>query len=230
MLLTSTSSKSIIVIEDIDCSLDLTGTRVRKPQEKPKAASKGATFSSTVTLSGLLNFSDGLWSCCGNERIIIFTTNHIEQLDPGLLRPGRMDMHIHMSFCSFDVFKVLAMNYLGLEAHPAFGRVQELLLEKNVRVTPAQVTEFLFQHKNNQELALQTLVEDLERRTVAGDAVVVAEEDYKDVLELGGGEVQGEAGCGREEGEEEGKECTRIHYCNVKQHQSQVHMNYSQRI
>jgi hypothetical protein len=73
-------------------------------------------------------------------------------------------------------------------------------------------------------------VEDLERRTVAGDAVVVAEEDYKDVLELGGGEVQGEAGCGREEGEEEGKECTRIHYCNVKQHQSQVHMNYSQRI
>ncbi|KAG0626584.1 hypothetical protein M758_2G136500 [Ceratodon purpureus] len=232
MLLTSTSSKSIIVIEDIDCSLDLTGTRVGKPQEKPKTAPKQSAFGSSVTLSGLLNFSDGLWSCCGNERIIIFTTNHIEKLDPGLLRPGRMDMHIHMSFCNFDIFKVLAMNYLGLKAHPAFERVQKLLLEENVKVTPAEVTEFLFQHKNDRELALQTLVEDLERRAVEGDAVVVGEADYDECLEVEKGEI--EEGDLREEAEEDGKECTRIH-CNVKQHQSQgemlkVYMSYNQRM
>jgi ATP-dependent 26S proteasome regulatory subunit len=43
-----------------------------------------------VTLSGLLNFTDGLWSFCGEERIIVFTTNHVEGIDPSLLRPGRM--------------------------------------------------------------------------------------------------------------------------------------------
>ncbi|KAL2898703.1 hypothetical protein RDABS01_006846, partial [Bienertia sinuspersici] len=51
-----------------------------------------------LSLSGLLNFIDGLWSSCGEERIIILTTNHKERLDPALLRPGRMDLHIHMSY------------------------------------------------------------------------------------------------------------------------------------
>lgn len=234
MLLTSTSSKSIIVIEDIDCSLDLTGTRAgsSKAPEKAKPPSKQASaFGSALTLSGLLNFSDGLWSCCGNERIIVFTTNHIEKLDAGLLRPGRMDMHIHMTFCTFAVFKALAMNYLSVEAHPLFAQVETLLLEDGARVTPAEVTEFLFQHKNDRELALQALVADLERRVVDGDAVVVGEADYVEPLGFQNGEH--ESG-GDEAGEQDGTECTRVH-CNVKQHQSQgemlkVYMNYSQRM
>jgi mitochondrial chaperone BCS1 len=53
-----------------------------------------------VTLSGLLNFVDGLWSAGGEERIIVFSTNYKERLDPALLRPGRMDMHIYMGYCT----------------------------------------------------------------------------------------------------------------------------------
>ncbi|KAI4295499.1 hypothetical protein L6164_035541 [Bauhinia variegata] len=53
-----------------------------------------------VTLSGLLNFIDGLWSSCGDESIIAFTTNHRDRLDTALPRPGRMDVHIHMSYCT----------------------------------------------------------------------------------------------------------------------------------
>ncbi|PKI45225.1 hypothetical protein CRG98_034403 [Punica granatum] len=75
---------------------------------------KEKILSSYLTLSGLLNFIDGLWSSCGDERIIIFTTNHVEKLDPALLRPGRMDMHIHMSYCTFHGFVLLASNYLGI--------------------------------------------------------------------------------------------------------------------
>lgn len=232
MLLTSTTSKSIIVIEDIDCSLDLTGTR---QQQKPKQGSS-SHISSSVTLSGLLNFSDGLWSCCGNERIIVFTTNHIEKLDPGLLRPGRMDMHLHMSFCNFDIFKVLAMNYLSVSNHPIFAKIEEALQEENVCITPAEVTEFLFQHKNDPELALKSLVEDLERRTVEGDAVVIGEGAYRDSSYVdsveGEGVVEGEEGAGI--GEEGEKPCSRIH-CNVGAHKSQgemlkMHMNQNQRL
>ncbi|KAL6187595.1 hypothetical protein ACLB2K_038993 [Fragaria x ananassa] len=43
------------------------------------------------TLSGLLNFIDGLWSSCGDERIVVFTTNHMEKLDPALLRPDLIE-------------------------------------------------------------------------------------------------------------------------------------------
>jgi mitochondrial chaperone BCS1 len=30
------------------------------------------------------------------------TTNHIEKLDPALLRPGRADVHIELNFASVD--------------------------------------------------------------------------------------------------------------------------------
>jgi chaperone BCS1 len=75
-LLIETSSKSIIVIEDIDCSIDLTGERKKKKRKEK--------YKENVTLSGLLNFIDGIWSACGGERIIIFTTNFVDKLDPAL--------------------------------------------------------------------------------------------------------------------------------------------------
>lgn len=43
-----------------------------------------------VTFSGLLNALDGVASQQG--RITIMTTNHIEKLDPALIRPGRCDV------------------------------------------------------------------------------------------------------------------------------------------
>lgn len=95
-----------------------------------------------VTLSGFLNFIDGLWSSCGDERIIIFTTNHKEKLDPALLRPGRMDMHIHMSYCTPCGFKLLAANYLGIDDHhELFGEIEELI--RTIEVSPAEVAEQL---------------------------------------------------------------------------------------
>lgn len=96
---------------------------------------------SEVTLSGLLNFIDGIWSACGEERIIVFTTNYVEKLDPALIRRGRMDMHVELAYCCFEGFKVLAKNYLGLDAHSLFGDVERLLAE--IEMTPADVAEHL---------------------------------------------------------------------------------------
>ncbi|KAL5722486.1 hypothetical protein ACHQM5_006002 [Ranunculus cassubicifolius] len=154
-LLIESSNKSVIVIEDIDCSLDLTAERkkieeekeekngknnsvVKKAKEKKKSNNKE---DSKVTLSGLLNFIDGLWSVCGEERIIVFTTNYIEKLDPALIRRGRMDKHIEMSYCTFGAFKVLAKNYLKLDSHHLFDDIEELL--KETEITPADVAENL---------------------------------------------------------------------------------------
>ncbi|KAJ1288138.1 hypothetical protein BS78_02G067000 [Paspalum vaginatum] len=146
-MLTDTNRKSITVIEDIDCSLDLTGTRhsgsttkKNKKAEQPAETPPGIA-ASRVTLSGLLNFIDGLWSACGGERIIVFTTNHAERLDPALVRRGRMDKHIEMSYCCFEAFRLLARNYLAVDAHPLFDDVRALLREADI--TPADVAELL---------------------------------------------------------------------------------------
>ena len=114
------------------------------------------------TLSGLLNIIDGLWSSCGDERIIVFTTNHKDRLDPALLRPGRMDMHLHMSYCTMDGFKLLASNYLGINGdHRLFKEIERLL--ENAEVTPAEIAEELLKSDGN-DVALEGLVKFLEQK------------------------------------------------------------------
>ncbi|KAF5774447.1 putative AAA+ ATPase domain, ATPase, AAA-type, core [Helianthus annuus] len=171
-LLIETSSKSMIVIEDIDCSLDLTGKRKEKheddkedekdPTKKMEKMAKKKDKESEVTLSGLLNFIDGLWSACGSERLIVFTTNHIEKLDPALIRRGRMDKHIEMSYCCFETFKVLAKNYLDVETHELFPTIGRLLGETNM--TPADVAESLMPKSNEEcvEVCLNKVIKSLE--------------------------------------------------------------------
>ncbi|KAH0688796.1 hypothetical protein KY289_016154 [Solanum tuberosum] len=138
-LLVATTNKSILVIEDIDCTIDLKANLVNRAMYV--RSNDFHQSESTVTLSGLLNFIDGLWSSCGDERIIVFTTNHIEKLDPALLRPGRMDVHIHMTYCTPCGFKFLADNYLGIKDHEFFNEIEELIDIANV--TPAEVAEQL---------------------------------------------------------------------------------------
>ncbi|KAG2299630.1 hypothetical protein Bca4012_011201 [Brassica carinata] len=179
-LLMKTSSKSIIVIEDIDCSINLTNrkkssgnaaTRSYYDMEtRPGGTGIGSGEESgngnTITLSGLLNFTDGLWSCCGSERIFVFTTNHIEKLDPALLRSGRMDMHIHMSYCDFPSLKILLRNYLGYEEEDVAGDVlkeMERVVER-AEMTPADVSEALIKNRRDKERAVRELLEDLKSR------------------------------------------------------------------
>lgn len=177
------------MIEDIDCSLDLTGQRKTKKQEKDddeekadpvKKMANGGEESkdSKVTLSGLLNFIDGLWSACGGERIIVFTTNFVEKLDPALIRRGRMDKHIEMSYCCFESFKVLARNYLGVESHPLFATVRRLLEE--TKMTPADVAENLMpkSDEEDEETCLEGLIEALEK--AKEDARKKSEEEDKE--------------------------------------------------
>ncbi|XP_057447561.1 AAA-ATPase ASD, mitochondrial-like [Lotus japonicus] len=170
-LLIETPSKSIIVIEDIDCSLDLTGQRKKKKEtseddegvkDPAKKAEEEEKKGSKVTLSGLLNFIDGIWSACGGERIIIFTTNFVDKLDPALIRRGRMDKHIELSYCCFEAFKVLAMNYLDVDSHHLFARIGNLLEETNM--TPADVAENLMPKSIDEdvETCLQSLITALE--------------------------------------------------------------------
>ncbi|VFQ62148.1 unnamed protein product [Cuscuta campestris] len=189
-LLIDTSGKSIIVIEDIDCSLDLTGQREKKEEDekeekdpiKKELINKDVLKKkkeSEVTLSGLLNVIDGLWSAIGEERIVIFTTNHVEKLDPALIRRGRMDSHIEMSYCCFEAFKVLAKNYLDLrdDSHPLFPEIRRLLGE--TKTTPTDVAENMMPKsaREKADTCLERLVKSLE--TAKEEARMKEEEEKR---------------------------------------------------
>jgi chaperone BCS1 len=75
-LLTHTPPRSLILLEDVDAAF-------ASRQADPK-------FDSMLTFSGLLNALDGVAS--GEERLVFMTTNHVDRLDPALIRPGRVDV------------------------------------------------------------------------------------------------------------------------------------------
>jgi len=204
-LLMKTSSKSIIVIEDIDCSINLTNrnnngnTSVSASRSyydselRGGGGACGEEGGNTITLSGLLNFTDGLWSCCGSERIFVFTTNHIEKLDPALLRSGRMDMHIFMSYCSFPALKILLKNYLGCEECELEESILKQLEEvvDVARMTPADISEVLIKNRRKKEKAVEELLETLKVRA--------------EMKEKSGVLMRGENGVDEEEEEEQEK-------------------------
>jgi chaperone BCS1 len=79
----SSNACRFIVFEDADCVFN---GRERE-DENGRAINP-------VTFSGLLNAIDGIAS--GENRILFMTTNHVEKLDPALIRPGRIDVSVNM--------------------------------------------------------------------------------------------------------------------------------------
>ncbi|GLT82730.1 hypothetical protein SLE2022_010870 [Rubroshorea leprosula] len=160
-VLLSTTNRSILAIEDMDCGIKL------PDRENHWASDK---LHRKLTLSGLLNFIDGLWSSCGDAKIIVVTTNNKDRLDPSLLRPGRMDVQINLSYCTVDAVRILASNYLDISTrdHPLFGKVESLI--ENTEVTPAEVAGELMKNEGV-DLALQGLVSFLERTRSGCDKI-----------------------------------------------------------
>ncbi|XP_010259830.1 PREDICTED: AAA-ATPase At5g57480 [Nelumbo nucifera] len=220
-LLMKTTSKSIIVIEDIDCSINLTNRKKPAgrnyhdpiPDMRGGAGSGGEDGGNSITLSGLLNFTDGLWSCCGSERIFVFTTNHIEKLDPALLRCGRMDMHIFMSYCSFPALKILLKNYLGLNE----GDLKDEVLKEleavidMAEMTPADISEVLIKNRRDKAKAMAELLAALKNRAECyrkgasrekNSTEVEEEEQEKRALEMPKEGCEMQEDCNKGEAEE----------------------------
>jgi chaperone BCS1 len=91
--LASVPQNSFIVIEDID-----TNSLVNKRSEEPGTA---VNFQG-VNLSSILNALDGIVTV--GERVLIMTTNHAEKLDSALVRPGRIDLKVNVSYISKETF------------------------------------------------------------------------------------------------------------------------------
>ncbi|KAF4384509.1 hypothetical protein CsatB_010820 [Cannabis sativa] len=138
ILLLQTTAKSVIVIEDLDRFL------IGK--------------STAVTLSGVLSFMDGLLSSCvAEERIMVFTTNGKENLDQAILRPGRVDVHIHFPLCDFTAFKNLANSYLGLKEHKLFPQVEEIF-QNGSSLSAAEIGELMISNRNSPSRAIKTVI------------------------------------------------------------------------
>lgn len=82
-------------------------------------------YQSSVTFSGFLNALDGVAS--GEERIIFLTTNHVERLDPALIRPGRVDLSCLIDDASPLQAKRLFTRFYEADEEPQLGTLADQL-------------------------------------------------------------------------------------------------------
>lgn len=83
-LLINVPPRTVVVLEDVDAAF--TNRRLQADEDGYRGAN--------VTFSGLLNALDGVASA--EERIVFLTTNHMDRLDPALIRPGRVDVTVRL--------------------------------------------------------------------------------------------------------------------------------------
>lgn len=103
-MINSIPPRSIILMEDIDAAFTHSANREQPTGDDANAAgpnagpSSLAMSASSITLSGLLNAIDGVQAQPG--RLLFATTNKYSALDPALIRPGRLDVHLEFKKAS----------------------------------------------------------------------------------------------------------------------------------
>ena len=132
---------------------------------------------SSVTLSGLLNVIDGLFSNHG--RILIMTTNHPEVLDSALIRPGRIDCKFLFDNCNVEQIGKIYEMFFNKELDDN-NKVQLEKLDINKNYSPAHITSIFLRYRNNSEIALEHLDDiDNEINTTPIDEINLS--DYNEV-------------------------------------------------
>lgn len=153
----------ILLVEDIDCAFpsreeeddDLFYSSMpppgpplppppmgrRRPYQSPAYRPNPWGARSNITMSGLLNVLDGVGSEEG--KIFFATTNHIDRLDPALLRPGRIDRKVLYTLTSKSQAKSLFRRFYPKSLYTLNGTSSEKMSAPTIGGLPIlqQTTE-----------------------------------------------------------------------------------------
>lgn len=105
-------------------------------REEVVAMDNGCNLSK-LTLSQLLNLFDGLQTI--EEMICIFTTNHIEKLDPAFLRKGRMDYIVEIPELDLEQALKMIHDKLSISLKDFSNETEEYY--KDIQINPAELQE-----------------------------------------------------------------------------------------
>lgn len=141
----NTEKTSILVIEDIDCIFT-----DRK---------EGDCVKNKITMNGILNCLDGFNNPEG--LIVIMTTNYPDKLDCALLRSGRIDMNIELTY--LDKYQAKNMFKAFFKDDTIFEEMWTNINKYNVE--PSTLMQFLFNNrKSNIREKLKELYDILDKK------------------------------------------------------------------
>ncbi len=154
-------NKRIYLFEDIDTIIDVLKEREKEEENKTDLEKIAETIIQTnemvakrssplakmtvkqndkLNLGFFLNLIDGVLETPG--RILILSTNYPDKLDKALVRPGRIDMKIHLEKCSSQMIRDILGHYY--EDYEENEDIVAALFEKGI--TPAELYQLCFKY------------------------------------------------------------------------------------
>ena len=95
LLLNAVDPNSIVLLEDVDAAF----------------CDRASREGSNLSFSGILNAIDGV--AASEARILFMTTNHVEKLDPALIRPGRVDVKFELTLATQPMISQMFRHFYG---------------------------------------------------------------------------------------------------------------------
>jgi hypothetical protein len=122
------TSDKILVLEDLDALF----------------VDRSPTETNNVSFSALLNVLDGV--CRKSGLITFITSNHVDRIDPALLRPGRIDYIMEFTFAGKNQIKQMYDQFLPNQPHN-FDEFYDIIEGK--RINMSLIQKFLFEHRKD---------------------------------------------------------------------------------
>ncbi|KAI7890841.1 P-loop containing nucleoside triphosphate hydrolase protein [Mucor mucedo] len=138
---------AIVVFEDIDTMSSALSPRQQVQEEEAK-----------FNLGAFLSILDG--HTLEDGIIFIMTTNHPERLDPAIIRPGRMDVHLVLTYATFYQMRCIYRMVMDEDDTSTLDDVYPDL-EKDMRehiIPPSEIMQIMVLYRNNTTLIPQQLV------------------------------------------------------------------------
>lgn len=133
--------KCVIVIEDIDSN---STTHDRENSFDSSETGNLIKSLEAISLSEVLNSLDGMFSAHG--RILIATTNHVEKLDPALIRAGRIDLKVEIGYVNSEILQYFINNFYKDDM------VDVTQLKINKAITVATLQNMVLENKSVEEV------------------------------------------------------------------------------
>jgi hypothetical protein len=172
--------KKIIVFEDIDCVSDIVMDRSKKKEKAKKIGNKLDELSASsninvgdlletisekkmdfskitneeepITLDDILNLWDGIRETPG--RIMIISSNHYYDLDPALIRPGRIDITLELSYASRQIINTMYRHLFDEDID-----ADKLNHINDMYYSPAEIINIYMNTNNNKDAFIDRLMQ-----------------------------------------------------------------------
>ena len=141
----------IFVLEDIDAVTHIVRRRDDSVNNTGSTREQSQSHRrDELNLSGVLNVLDGVVDTPG--RMLVMTTNHPDVLDPALLRPGRIDQKMHLSYLTYEDMAALIAHYFQTKVDDELLSRCKSACFGGLKLTPVQVQDLALKHDKLEDI------------------------------------------------------------------------------